>query len=46
MEQVEVGIRRLERSRRDRAGKDTGVLLSEWTDSLTAEDIASLAPSE
>ena len=46
MEQVEVGIRRLERSRRDRAGKDTGVLLSEWADSLTAEDIASLAPSE
>ena len=46
MEQVEGGIRRLERSRRDRAGEDTGVLLSEWADSLTAEDIASLAPSE
>ena len=46
MEQVEGGIRRLERSWRDRAGEDTGVLLSEWADSLTAEDIASLAPSE
>ena len=46
MEQVDVGIQRIERSRRDRSGKDTGVMLPEWAEKLKIEDITSLAASE
>ena len=46
MEQVDAGIRRLERSRRDHAGEDTGVMLSDWAQNLKIEDITSLAASE
>ena len=33
-EQIQAGIRRMERGRRDRAGEDTGVLLAEWARGL------------
>ena len=46
IEQVDAGIRRIERSQRDRAGEDTGVMLSDWAERLKVEDITSLAAPE
>ena len=46
MEQVEGGKRRIERSVRDRSGKDTGAVLPEWAERLRVEDITSLTAPE
>ena len=39
LEQIEVGIQRIDRSQRDRAGEDTGMSLPEWADKLDIRDI-------
>ena len=39
LEQIEVGIQRIDRSQRDRAGEDTGMSLPEWADKLEIRDI-------
>ena len=39
LEQIEAGIRRIERSQRDLAGEDTGVMLSEWARNLNLADL-------
>ena len=36
-EQIEAGIKRMERSRRDRAGEDTGLLLLDWARDLPVD---------